>query len=340
MELELDLVNSFHLGLVTVDWLGKLRDFLDRDDRLEGRAIVTSDFNEDRFMGPESVVKYRFRVRFPERSDESALWTGYNAEVEYHPRRDDFKMRNVWWSATWKDEPNLAELPPLEGLPEPDVVRSLEEGAARSWGMVPVSYQGKAAVVAVADPEQLERAADIAWRLQRPVRLRRVSEDELNHILDAVHGPLEPVDFLGLIAGQHLEGAPCERDLWEGGHFLAGLGDRCLRLDWPAGAVSVEKVGERISAFFQLRDWPGCRVRPVAADEWAKLCELAEPDEVWDLTVGEERNWRLRTTSAARIRKAERWGEGTLRDEPFTRLCLGLMLAGFEVGVEKEIHWL
>lgn len=340
MELELNLVTRFHLQLVTVEWLRKLMLFLEQDPRLEGSAVVTSDYNEDRFMGPESVVKYRFRIEFPDRPASSPLWSGYTAEVEYNPRRDDFKMRTVWWSVTWKGEPDMAAIPPLEGLPEPDVVRQLEESVARSWAMVPVAFEGPSVVVALADPEQLERASDLAWQLQRPARLRRVTPEELTHIVDAVHGPLELVDFLGLTAGEPLPGEPCERNL-ERADFVAGLGDRCLRLDWPEGTVSVEKLGERVSAFYQLRSWPGCRVRTVSPSEWAKLCELAEPDEAWlRVHEGEGERWSVRTTSAARLREAARWTEGSLRDEPFTRLCLGLMLAGFEVGVEKEAHWM
>jgi len=340
MELDLDLVTSFHLHLVTVEWLRKLMLFLEQDPRLEGRAVVTSDYNEDRFMGPESVVKYRFRIEFPERSASSPLWSGYTAEVEYNPRRDDFKMRNVWWSVTWKGDPKPDEIAPLEGLPEPAVVRQLEESVARSWQMVPVAFEGSSVVVALADPDQLERASDIAWQMQRPVRLRRVTSEELRDILDAVHGPLEAVEFLGLTAGPALPGEPCERHLGNA-NFLAGLGERCLRLEWPDGVVSVEKVGDRVSAFYQLSAWQGCRVRTVSPGEWAKLCELAEAEEVW-LTVHESdgERWAVRSTSPAGLRETARWSEGSLRDEPFTRLCLGLMLAGFEVGVEKEVHWL
>lgn len=344
MHLELDLVTSFHRELVTVAWLQKLTEFLSVYDRLKGRGLVRSDYNQERFMGPQSVVKYRFKVEFADPApDDSPLWSGQTAEVEYRPREGTFKLRNLWWSVHWMDEIDLerAGIPPLDMLPELVVLRCLEPALARSWSMVPVGHEEGHVVVAFADPAQIERAADVGWQFQRPVRLRHVSPDELSALLDAVYGELEAVDFLGLEPGEPLEGEPCERHLFRERLPMPGLGERYLRVDGPSVVVSVEQARGRIAAFFQRQDWPACRVREVSPGEWEHLCRLADEDLVWvTMPTGQGERWKLESSSATTHRRVRRWSEGLLRDEPFVRCCLGLLLAGFEVGVERETHWM
>jgi hypothetical protein len=91
----------FHCDLVSEVWLQSLAVHLgtaiaahDEYETAEGDGVVYSEYNEERYMGPLSVVKYFFRVEINVgRSSSTEDQARYEADVEYCPDTSTFKTR-------------------------------------------------------------------------------------------------------------------------------------------------------------------------------------------------------------------------------------------------------
>jgi hypothetical protein len=92
------LVTRYHVGIATTDWLRALETHISDSiashaeyRTLFGRGTVASQYNEDRFMGPLSLIKNDFHVivnvcrRFSLRKDR------YEATVRFTPESSTFK---------------------------------------------------------------------------------------------------------------------------------------------------------------------------------------------------------------------------------------------------------
>ena len=98
LRLTCKLATRYHLNLATEDWLRKLNAHLATSiashpefHTADGTGTVSSTYNEERFMGPLSLVKNDFVVsirvsrRFSFRKDR------YTATVRYTPERGTFE---------------------------------------------------------------------------------------------------------------------------------------------------------------------------------------------------------------------------------------------------------
>jgi ssDNA-binding Zn-finger/Zn-ribbon topoisomerase 1 len=86
-----DFVTSFHRNLADAAWLSSLAQFI--EDRLralaafkslDAQGAVRPHYNEEKFMGPLSVIKYRFEVSVKVARDISSS-DRYEAQVEFDP---------------------------------------------------------------------------------------------------------------------------------------------------------------------------------------------------------------------------------------------------------------
>ncbi|MCE9544662.1 MAG: hypothetical protein K8T25_03970 [Planctomycetia bacterium] len=91
----------FHRRLATDQWLQKLRSFLE-DTLVSHQEYQTADaigsvraaFNEDRFTGPLSLVKYDFVVELEvARLGTTLCKDQYNASLRYSPDSDTFAFK-------------------------------------------------------------------------------------------------------------------------------------------------------------------------------------------------------------------------------------------------------
>jgi hypothetical protein len=100
------LVTSFHWSLADARWVTDLEAFVTERVRasaafrtLDGSGTLRADYNEDRFMGPQSVVKYHFQIEAQiSRGDANAPHDAYQASIEYDPEAGRFSCRNEWIS--------------------------------------------------------------------------------------------------------------------------------------------------------------------------------------------------------------------------------------------------
>lgn len=157
------LVTRFHRQLVTPEWVAKLREFLSTT-RLRGQGRLQTEFGDERYMGPESVVKYRFHVVVnDEMADLSPIQTGESAFVEWQPKRGGFKMLGVWWWLEWRDDV-LRRLLPKEckqvGDWQPLIRRLVYTGAVTNEqiGDLVRTYSGVPALEGEVDPEVMRHA--------------------------------------------------------------------------------------------------------------------------------------------------------------------------------------
>ena len=100
IKLQTTLVTSFHKGLAGPEWVAALESFVTERIRstggfksTEGTGTVSSRYNEERYMGPLSVVKFRFDVDVRvARSDPAAEPDRYQTSVEYDPEAARFSV--------------------------------------------------------------------------------------------------------------------------------------------------------------------------------------------------------------------------------------------------------
>jgi hypothetical protein len=92
------LSTEFHRDLASHAWLRNLAAHVERaliahDDyeTSDGEGVVSSEYNEKRFMGPLSIVKYYFVVTVHLRRSDSTGRDTYEAHVEYCPETNTFQ---------------------------------------------------------------------------------------------------------------------------------------------------------------------------------------------------------------------------------------------------------
>ena len=91
----------FHCDLVSEGWIRGLAEHVraaiaahDEYETTEGDGVVYSEYNEERYMGPLSVVKYWFRVDVNVgRSSSTEDQARYDTDVEYCPETSTFRTR-------------------------------------------------------------------------------------------------------------------------------------------------------------------------------------------------------------------------------------------------------
>lgn len=124
IELELsDFTTHFHQTFWTRERQDQLIQFLREQPFFYGEALVSrlwSRYNEERFMGPESVVKHRYCLLVS--LDPSTLPLGrvVYLEVEFKPSRDRFHLRTLRQGFVWR-EPALKSVLLEFGLIDPYV---------------------------------------------------------------------------------------------------------------------------------------------------------------------------------------------------------------------------
>ena len=102
LKIEPQLQTEFHQRLATDEWQAKLTacivDALASHHEYRtsnGSGVVRSRYNEERYMGPLSVVKYDFIVEAQIRRHRALTWRRdqYNAEVRWSPSIEKFEIK-------------------------------------------------------------------------------------------------------------------------------------------------------------------------------------------------------------------------------------------------------
>jgi len=96
ISLRTDFQTPFHKNLATMAWIAKVEAFVEGRIRstgafktATGTGAICSRYNEDRFMGPLSVVKYHFVVEVRvSRGEPDAPSDLYEATLHYDPATD------------------------------------------------------------------------------------------------------------------------------------------------------------------------------------------------------------------------------------------------------------
>jgi len=102
MRLQTELKTQLHRELATPEWLDALLTHTKSAiaahglfHTTDGTAIVRSHYNEERYMGRRSLVKYRFMVEASVRRGLFAFRKdSYRAEIEYRPETHTFETRS------------------------------------------------------------------------------------------------------------------------------------------------------------------------------------------------------------------------------------------------------
>ena len=101
------LTTSFHQQLVTSDFVEKVKACLAAHPALSGRGAsgyLIPDYNEERYMGPQSVVKYRFNIAVVSKRPDSPVRWQLSFNIEYRPKHDSFRVRFFFISFEWRLE--------------------------------------------------------------------------------------------------------------------------------------------------------------------------------------------------------------------------------------------
>ena len=99
MQIKQELQTNLHRELATPEWLAILQAHLvaaieatDKFRSAKGSAVVTSRYNEERCMGPLSLVKYKFLVHAEvNRGLLDFRKDSYRADVIYHTEAKEFE---------------------------------------------------------------------------------------------------------------------------------------------------------------------------------------------------------------------------------------------------------
>lgn len=165
MEWNLDLATNFHRDLVSPEWLEDLNRHLEDHPSLRAKQLrptLRSPYSEERFMGPESVAKYRFEVQL-EWTQESPLRIEYSFFLEFRPVENSFKELEVATRFSWKYEAchNGQDLTEA-GVAEESDVESLEiidqpllQDIGTRFSLVPVGICENVVKLAFNDPSRL-----------------------------------------------------------------------------------------------------------------------------------------------------------------------------------------
>jgi hypothetical protein len=102
--LQPEFVTAFHKGLATPSWLTALESFVTARiltsgsfQTTRGTGSVRALFTDERYLGPNSVVRYRFEVTVQvERDEPTRLRDSYRTVVEFDPASGGFSV--------WKNE--------------------------------------------------------------------------------------------------------------------------------------------------------------------------------------------------------------------------------------------
>jgi len=301
IEFEVGLNHDFHLSLVTSDWLSQLGEYLFSLPPLNGKPFhcrLTSRFNEDRFMGPESVTKYRFETVLDWQLPESCpVDVSYDVELEYRPNDSSFKRLSFRNQYSWRtDEPGgLTDLEstlvshgvvvPME-LPLEEIDEELVDSCygSRTDSLILGVRQDRDQIFAVfEDLRDLDVAKSFTTSLPiTPVRL--TSGYTIDDIVSRYFGRKVELEE----AVVHLEEL---QRIWEGSPEDAtgppALNEPyfqiCL-LQAFYGFIRATIVAHKawIETHFFGTGNPRFRHQELSPGDWFKILEMAEDQEVWN----------------------------------------------------------
>lgn len=360
-----ELVTSFHIGLVTPRWLDTLADSLSERPELAGKAFVGTVvglYDEERFMGPESVVKYKFGVNLSWALDPtSPIRVAYKYGVEYRPKTGEFKLGYRKAAYEWKegaDRSDLGErllalgilrettLSPDEIPPSMRELVMAGQVNAFDHTIIPIAHVADLLTVAISEPSLITELQSIcSWprdTIVEPVLVR--DRDLLRDLAGKLYGEkieVEEVQVRSIKIGPNL--AIVTQDHW-----------RAAR-DQPPESLPVYRVA--------YRRW-GCRLtlsfaprlilvdllnsgatsyaigRPTP-EAWRELELLAGDHRVWNPEVRRQgldgQEWHLEYDDSKEVRRLEQWYPP---GSPFLEFCLAaLTLAGLELELDRHKHW-
>lgn len=107
----------------------ELSSFLKTQPFFSGKAMIArvcSEYNEERFMGPDSVIKYRFQLIVSLDPSTCPLGRMVSLQVEYRPKLDAFVERRMLQGFIWR-EPTLKRAILERGLLEQSHLARHEE---------------------------------------------------------------------------------------------------------------------------------------------------------------------------------------------------------------------
>lgn len=177
--LETRLTTSFHKGLVTDAWLDTLHGFLKEQPVLEGvraNGLLIPAYNEDRYMGPQSIVKYRFGLGLDISEPDSPLRCIVSFSIEYRPKTNRFKLFNYSTRYEWR-EAILKNLLLGRGLASEKLLKRAREDVRELLPLKKILGRDSLARLLV-ESGALARE-DLVDLLIENSGIRRVSDDEL-----------------------------------------------------------------------------------------------------------------------------------------------------------------
>lgn len=116
--LQPEFVTAFHKALAVPSWISTLEDFVAARigtsgayQTANGTGLVRAQFTDERYLGPNSVVRYRFEVSVDvDRDEPTRLRDHYVAAVEFDPASGRFsiwekeQLSTIETRARYKDE--------------------------------------------------------------------------------------------------------------------------------------------------------------------------------------------------------------------------------------------
>jgi hypothetical protein len=363
--LEPQLVTAFHLGLVDRPWLEKLVSYLASQPELAGKGLrgpVRSNHNEDKYMGPNSVVKCRFELPLEwQLGEDSPVIVTYTFGVEYKPTSDDFKTISKAMEYRWRDGSNLENLDErllsLGVLREEDLdplqvdfdVTTVGRGktAAYEHSILPIERIGDRIRVAVPKASVLPALPTVCYwprnTILEPVLVRdEVALSEVAHRLFGKRVQVEeatlkeyslPPDFNEITEAEwkQLLEASEMNPYFDARYLVAWRGILAIRFLEDAIFVSA-------SLFQDHQVW--LSGKPVDGI-WQRLQHKAEDNRVWTPAVKrvglDGCTWTLTRHAGGEETQVYQWFPPV---SPFLEFCFDLLrLAGFEIQIEYWSHW-
>jgi hypothetical protein len=100
--LQPEFVTAFHKALAVPSWISALEDFVTARIRTSGAyqtangtGTVQALYSDERYLGPNSVVRYWFEVQADvDRDEPTPLRDRYKVEVDFDPESGRFSLRN------------------------------------------------------------------------------------------------------------------------------------------------------------------------------------------------------------------------------------------------------
>jgi hypothetical protein len=117
-----ELYTEYHRALANREWMEKLAIFIEANVILreefstrEGEGLVTSRYNEDRYMGPISYVKNLFQVEVHLNREDGQGFDLYKIEVHYD-KRFKVKHQEITTRETIENQARVEETVDLDAI--------------------------------------------------------------------------------------------------------------------------------------------------------------------------------------------------------------------------------